>query len=257
MRHDGRLPDPEGMNETMCGRVYVKTTLDGMIANFAMAQRSADIAGLANGFPRWNGAPGQDYPIIIQEPDVAAPIFVRARWGFMPGWAREARPGGRPPPVNARAETVATSGMFKNAYRYRRALMPIDGYFEWRDIHGTGKNKQPYAIAMKDGSPFALAAIWESWRDPETGLETRTFAVLTCAPNELMATIHDRMPVILHRKDYQRWLSPAEPDPRDLLKPFPADLMTMWPIDRKVGSPKNNTPDVLDPVDPDPGDLFG
>lgn len=128
--------------------------------------------------------------------------------------------------------------------------MPINGFFEWKDIFGTGKNKQLYAIAMTDDSPFALAGIWDTWRDPATSAEVRNFAVVTCAPNEMMASIHDRMPVILHREDYERWLSP-EPDPDDLMKPFPASQMKMSPIGRKVGSPKNDTPDILDEIDPD------
>ena len=144
--------------------------------------------------------------------------------------------------------------MFKYAYRYGRALMPIDGYFEWKAIRGE-KTKQPYAIAMKTGEPFALAAIWDSWRDAK-GEEHRTFAVLTCPPNEMIATIHDRMPLILHPEDYTRWLSDLEPDPHDLLKPFPADLMTMWPISTKVNYPRNDTPDILDRIEVFPTDLF-
>ena len=118
--------------------------------------------------------------------------------------------------------------------------MPIYGFFEWKDIYSTGKDKQPYAIAMQSGEPFALAAIWEMWHDPKTEERIRTFCVLTCEPNEMMATIHNRMPVILAPADYSRWL--MDEDPRDLLRPFPAELMTMWPINRKVGSPKNDTP---------------
>jgi len=115
----------------------------------------------------------------------------------------------------------------------------------WKDVHGKGKNKQPYAIAMTDDSPFALAGIYDVWRNVATGEKLTTFCIVTCEPNELMATIHDRMPVILDPSDYGRWLS-LKPAPRDLMKPFPADKMTMWPIGRNVGSPKNNTPDLLD-----------
>ncbi|MCA1403072.1 SOS response-associated peptidase family protein [Ensifer sp. IC3342] len=93
-----------------------------------------------------------------------------------------------------------------------------------------------------------LAGIWETWRNPETDEDIRTFCVITCPPNEMMAAIHDRMPVLLHPQDYERWLSP-EPDPHDLMTPFRAELMTMWPIDRKVSSPKNDTADILDPVE--------
>lgn len=108
----------------------------------------------SNQFPRYNGAPSLYYPIIIRdmvrEPNIMGPVFVSARWGLQPSWMK---PGGRPPPINARREGIATNGLFKSAYRLRRCLVPINGYFEWKDIYGTGKNKQPYAIAMADDSP--------------------------------------------------------------------------------------------------------
>jgi putative SOS response-associated peptidase YedK len=237
----------------MCGRVYVNTSLDELMRNFSFAGRG-DAEGLANRFPRFNGAPTQDYPIIIREivrePDVLGPVFATARWG----WAKDVGTG-RPPPINARSEGIATSGMFKHAYRSKRCLVPINGFFEWKDIYGTGKNKQPYAIAMKSGAPFALAGIWSSRRAPETGLDLKTFAIVTCSPNDMMAAIHDRMPVILLPEDYERWLSP-EPDPYDLMKPFPAELMTMWKIGRDVGNVKNDRPDLLDPAEEEEPDLL-
>lgn len=235
----------------MCGRIYIKSTLNELLREFSMAERQA-VEGMANQFPRYNGAPSLYYPIIIRDvirdPDVFGPTFVSARWGLIPRWVKSLT-SGRSPPVNARREGISTNGMFKEAYRSRRCLIPIDGFFEWKDIYGTGKNKQPYAIAMKSGAPFTLAGIWETWRNPVTGEDIRSFCVITCPANEMVAIIHDRMPVILHRQNYERWLSP-EPDPSDLMKPFPAELMTMWPIDRKVGSPKNDTPDILDPIEP-------
>jgi putative SOS response-associated peptidase YedK len=109
----------------MCGRIYVKTSLGELVRNFAFAVKGGDIDGLSNRFPRWNGAPSQDYPIIIRdmvrEPDTFGPMFASARWGLMPSWAK---PGGRPPPINAKCETIATNGMFRSAYRSRRCLVP-------------------------------------------------------------------------------------------------------------------------------------
>ncbi|GAA2849231.1 putative SOS response-associated peptidase YedK [Aminobacter aminovorans] len=231
----------------MCGRVFVKSTLAEMVRSLGFADPAA-IGPLDNSFPRYNGAPSLIYPVIVQdEAQTGSAMFVQAKWGLVPAWQKEAAPG-RPPPVNARSETIATNGLFKRAYAMRRCLIPIDGYFEWKDIHGTGKDKQPYAIAMKDGAPFALAGIYDIWRNPETGELLRSFCVVTCAPNELMATIHDRMPVILAPADYARWIGP-EADPADLMKPFPSELMTMWKIGRKVGSPRNDTPDILDPIE--------
>lgn len=228
----------------MCGRVYIKNSLAGIMQAFAFAQATERAHGSDNALPTYNGAPSQWYPIIEWDRDLNGPVFISARWGFIPRWMKDAT-GGRKP-INAMSETVAGNGMFREAYRSRRCLMPIDGFFEWKAILGE-KAKQPYAIAMADGSPFALAAIWESWRSPE-GEDIRTFAVLTCAPNAMMAEIHNRMPVILHPADYAAWLNERDPNPAGLLKPFPAELMTMWPIGRKVGSPRNNSPDILDPL---------
>jgi putative SOS response-associated peptidase YedK len=101
---------------------------------------------------------------------------------------------------------------------------------------------------MKSGEPFALGAIWESWRHPETGDIVRTFCVITTEANALLSQIHDRMPVIIPREAYDRWLSPVEPDPRDLLVPYPAKPMTMWPISTRVNSPKNDDASILDPL---------
>lgn len=236
----------------MCGRVFIKADIQTMVGAFSFANGDG-VKGMANQLPRYNGAPSQDYPIIIRDvvrdPDLFGPVFVSARWGLLPKWAKDPK-GGRPPPINARCETIATNGMFKAAYRSRRCLVPIDGFFEWKDIYGTGKNKQPYAIAMKSGAPFALAGIWETWRDPKTDVDIRTFAIVTCEPNEMMAEIHDRMPVVLHEDDYRRWISDAE-NPADLMKPFPAGLMKMWPIGRGVGKYENNGPEIIEETGPE------
>jgi putative SOS response-associated peptidase YedK len=148
-----------------------------------------------------------------------------------------------------KSETVAKIPMFRDAYRKRRCIMPVDLFFEWKAIKGA-RAKQPYAIGMKDGSAFGLAGLWENWKYPSTGEWTRTFAILTTNANELVADIHDRMPVILKPEDFDRWLG-SEPDPRDLLRPFPAELMRMWPISPRVNSPKNDDPELLTPVPPD------
>lgn len=233
----------------MCGRVIVRTTIAGLINNFTFAHRKEG-DGLDDLPPRYNGSPGQEYPIIIHEEDVEGPVFVSARWGFIPTWMKDSNGGHKP--INAMSEKVATNGMFRNAYKSRRALMPIDGFFEWKAIKGS-TIKQPYAIAMKSLQPFCIAGIWEYWFDHEVGRRIRTFCVLTCKPNDLVRTIHDRMPVILHPRDYQRWIANVEPDPADLLVPFPAELMTMWPVSTRVNKPQNNTPDVVEeiPLPPD------
>jgi putative SOS response-associated peptidase YedK len=122
----------------------------------------------------------------------------------------------------------------------------VDGFFEWRVIKGA-RAKQPYAIAMKDGSPFGLASLWENWRNPNTREWERTFAIITVPSNELVGQIHNRMPAILAHGSYDRWLS-LEPDPRDLLITYPSEPMAMWPISTRVNKPENDDASLLDRI---------
>ena len=129
--------------------------------------------------------------------------------------------------------------------------MPVDGFFEWRAIRGA-RAKQPYAIAMKDGSPFGLAGLWENWKNPNTGEWERTFAIITLPSNELVAQIHNRMPAILEPSSYDRWLG-TEADPHDLLITYPSKPMAICPISTRVNKPENDDPSILhraaEPVD--------
>jgi putative SOS response-associated peptidase YedK len=167
------------------------------------------------------------------------------RWGLIPYWCND--PNGGRKPINAKFETVRDLPTFRDAYRKRRCIVPVDGFFEWKAIKGQ-KAKQPYAIAMKDSSPFGIAGIWENWKNSTSGEWIRTFAIITTDSNELVADIHDRMPVILAPADYARWLG-GEPDPRDLMRPFPAQLMRMWPISTRVNKPENDDPSIIEPIE--------
>ena len=135
--------------------------------------------------------------------------------------------------------------MFREAYAKRRCIVPVDGFFEWQ---ATKSFKQPYAIAMKDGSPFGLAGLWENWNDPNTGEWTRTFAIITVSSNELVGQIHDRMPAILKPESYNRWLS-SETNPHDLLITYPSEPMTMWQISTRVNKPENDDQSLLDVIE--------
>ena len=140
--------------------------------------------------------------------------------------------------------------MFRDAYAQRRCIVPVDGFFELRAIKGTGQA----TIAMKDGSPFGVAGLWENWRNPDTGEWERTFAIITVPSNDLVGQIHDRMPAILKPGSYERWLGP-EPDPHDLLITYPSEPMTMWPISTRVNAPENDDPSLLDRTG-DPFDVW-
>jgi putative SOS response-associated peptidase YedK len=196
--------------------------------------------------PRFNGAPSQELLVIRQNPKTGKRSLDLLRWGLIPYWRKDPNPRVRP--INASAERVASAPMFRDAYAKRRCIVPIDCFFEWGVIRSK-LAKQPYAIAMKDRSPFAIASIWENWQHPNTHEWVRTFAIITTNANELVAPIHDRMPVILAPKDFDRWLSSFDPDPRDLLRPYPAAPLTMWPISMRVNSPENDDPSIIEPVE--------
>jgi putative SOS response-associated peptidase YedK len=193
--------------------------------------------------PRYNGAPGQEHWVIRQHPKTGERNLDRLWWGLIPYWVKEAN-GGRKP-INAKCETVTSLPSFREAYARRRCLLPIDNFFEWRAIKGA-KAKQPYAIGMTSGEPFSLAAIWENWKRPNSEEWVRTFAVITCPANDLMAQIHDRMRVIVPADGYDRWLANIEPDPRDMLVPYPSEPMTIWPIPLRVNKPENDDAAILE-----------
>jgi putative SOS response-associated peptidase YedK len=226
----------------MCGRITQKSPPNQLGLKIVDVVEPGQEVN--NPTPRFNGSPGQDHWVIRRHPETGEHRLDRLWWGLIPHWVEDER-GGRKP-INAKAETVARLPTFRAAYAKRRCIVPIDNFFEWRR-KGLGP-RQPYAVAMKDGSPFGLAGIWENWRRPGTEEWVRTFAIITTTANELVSLIHDRMPVILHAKDYERWLRSVEPDPRDLLVPYPAEPMTMWPISTRVNSPAKDDPDVLTPL---------
>ena len=219
----------------MCGRVIQSK---GPV-NYAFVDGLNVRDSRLDNYPRrWNGCPSQELLVIRQNPKTGERSLDLLKWGLIPHWCKDPK-GGRKP-INAKSETVARLPMFREAYWSRRCILPVDGFYEWMAIKG---GKQPYAIAMKDRSPFGIAGIWENWKNP-AGEWLRTFAVLTTDANELVARIHDRMPAILKPSDYERWLGP-EPDPHDLLEPFPSEPMTMWPISKRVNSPANDDQDLV------------
>jgi len=227
----------------MCGRITQKS--NPKVLGLRIATLIEPLHEASPPPPRYNGAPGQQHWVIRQHPETGARHLDRLWWGLIPHWIKEPSP--RLKPINATAERVASAPMFRAAYSRRRCLVPVDNFFEWAKRPGKGP-KQPYAIAMKSGEPFALAGIWESWRHPESGEVVRTFCVITTAANAVVAPLHDRMPVILPPEVFDRWLTPIEPDPRDLLVPFPPEPMAVWPISLRVNSPANDDAAILEPV---------
>jgi len=200
---------------------------------------------------RYNAAPSQELLVIRQNHKTGGRALDLLKWGLIPHWRSD--PLGGRKPINAKAESVSRLPTFRDAYAVRRCIVPVDGFFEWRAIKGAGR-KQPYAIAMKDGSPFGLAGLWENWRNPNTGEWERTFAVITVPSNDLVSQIHNRMPAILTPESYDHWLG-LEPDPHELLITYPSEPMTMWPISIRVNKPENDEPSLLDRVE-EPVDVW-
>ena len=190
----------------------------------------------------WNVAPSREAMVVRHHPDSGERHLDLLKWGLLPHWTDDPAKAQRP--INARAETVAASGMFRSAFAQRRCLVPAGAFYEWRK---TGGPKVPYAFARTDGQPIAFAGLWEGFRWP-SGEVTRTFCIITTSANEVMLPIHDRMPVVLAPEDWPVWLGETTGNPSALLHPPAEEVLQCWPINTRVNSPKNNDAMLLDPV---------
>jgi putative SOS response-associated peptidase YedK len=226
----------------MCGRVIQSSPL----SRLAIVE-GLDVHGgrFHNYPPRWNGAPSQELLAIRRTHHTGEFSLDPLRWGLIPYWCEDPK-GGRKP-INAKCEPVRALPTFRDAYRRRRCILPVDGFFDWKAVKGQ-KAKQPYAIAIKDGSPFGLGSIWENLKDPGSGEWVRTFAIITTDANELVAEIHNRMPLIIAPGDYARWLG-NEPDPHVLMRPFPAEPMRTWLISTRVNKPENDDRSIVELIE--------
>jgi len=167
-------------------------------------------------------------------------------WGLIPSWAKDASGASRL--INARSETAFEKPSFRSAFKYRRCLIPADGFYEWQ---GEKDQKQAYFIHRPDRQPMAFAGLWEEWKS--AGEVRRTCTILTCAPNDLMAEIHDRMPVILAPSDFEPWLETPEEERMSLmplLTACPSELLELTPVSRAVGNPRNEGPELIERIPP-------
>jgi putative SOS response-associated peptidase YedK len=221
----------------MCGRFARKSTQEVLADWFGVELE--DMPWFA---PSFNVAPQSTQPIVRQSRGSGEREFALLRWGLVPFWAKDAKFGYST--INARAEEAASKPAYREALKKRRCLVPADAFYEW--MKPNAKLKIPYAIALTSGEPCALAGLWESWRPPE-GPPLETFTILTTDPNEVTEPFHNRMPVILEPRDYDRWLDPGDParPPIDLLRPYPAELMRAWPVSGRVGNVRNNDSELI------------
>jgi putative SOS response-associated peptidase YedK len=219
----------------VCGRYTLKTSVDTLVEQFGIDEYPSSIT------PSYNIAPTQEVAAVIAEDEKRK--LQMLRWGLIPSWADDPGIGNRM--INARAETVSQKPSFRNAFKQRRCLILTDGFYEWQRGQG---GKQPYYIHMKDGSPFAFAGLWESWRNGE---EIRSCTIITTDANELVGEIHNRMPVILPPEDYELWLDPDFEEKEaltSLLRPHPSEVIEAYPVSRRVNSPSNNAPECIEPA---------
>ena len=215
----------------MCGR-YSLVPTESIAARFDIQQQQLTLS------PRYNVAPSQSMPVVVRN---SPNRLVEMQWGLIPSWSKE--PRAQFSTINARAETITKSPVFRGPFKSRRCLVPASGFYEWQR---TEQGKQPFCIRLKDTDLFAFAGLYDVWHDAD-GNELYSYTVITTAPNDLVASIHNRMPVILHRDDEETWLN-KESDSAQLLallKAYPADAMEAYPVSRAVNNPANEGAELM------------
>jgi putative SOS response-associated peptidase YedK len=193
--------------------------------------------------PRFNIAPTQ--PVVTVRQEKGKRRLSTMRWGLIPSWAKDMNSSVET--VNARSETVTTKLSFRDAVRYRRCLIPADGFYEWKR---TGKVRQPYMFEVGKGELFAFAGLWDEWKNPQ-GQIVESCTILTTTPNALLADIHDRMPVIVTPDKYDLWLDPEVVDfeaVREILKSYDPNKMRHYPVSPRVNQVQNDDADCAAPI---------
>ena len=230
----------------MCGRYTLRHTTQQIVMRFAANEAiGANFTEMQPEAPRYNIAPTQPIAVITEN---SPRVLEKMRWGLVPSWAKDPSIGSRL--LNARAETLAEKPSFRSALKRRRCIIPADGFYEWKK---QGKARQPMCIHRKDDGLFAFAGLWEEWASP-AGTKLRTCTIITCAPNNVMSSIHHRMPAILRPEDEADWLAQSQKSTADLLAlltPYPDEEIEVYPVSTVVNSAANDRSDCIKRIDPD------
>lgn len=218
----------------MCGRYTLTKKQQEVVDRF-----NAKIEGVIKEL--FNSAPAQNLPVITDENPSKIDFY---KWGLIPSRAKDSSVGTKM--INARAESITEKPAFKKLMEKQRCIVPADGFYEWKQ---TPHGKQPFRITLRNEELFSFAGLWDKWKDP-SGLLIYTFTIITTEPNELMKSIHSRMPVILERDFEEKWLNPHYPleDALAVLKPFSSDKMRAYPVSKAVNSVQNNRADLIKEV---------
>lgn len=221
----------------MCGRYTITVSFEELLQRYYIDDTTVPFHR-----PRYNVAPMQMVPAVIN--DGRQNRIGQLRWGLVSSWAKDESMAGKM--INARAETLLEKASFKKLINRKRCIIPIDSFYEWKKVNG---KKQPMRIMLKDESIFSLAGLYDTWVNPTNGEKVSTFTIITTNPNQLVADVHDRMPVILSRENEGSWLDRENAnigELLDLLKPYPAEEMTAYPVSTMVGNVKNDVPECIE-----------
>jgi putative SOS response-associated peptidase YedK len=228
----------------VCGR-YVTVSSPSLLADrFGVTE-----VRLRELEPNYNVAPRAEVPVVAERHGER--VLDVVRWGLIPSWAKDRAIGDRL--INARGQKLTTSNAFKRAFERRRCIVPADGFYEWQAVEGQ-RTKQPWFFRRRDGEPLAFAGLWEIWHDRDEGDDAprvRSCTIITTTPNELIAPIHDRMPVALTEASWSTWLDADNHDTASLttlLAPMPASELEAWTVSTRVNKAANNGPELLDRV---------
>jgi putative SOS response-associated peptidase YedK len=222
----------------MCGR-FTQQRPASELAEIFGAESLVDEPG-----EHYNVAPTDEALVVVQRDDRRA--VTAYRWGLIPHWATDAKVGSRM--FNARAETLTASPAFRDAFRRRRCLVPVDSFYEWKR---EGAIRQPYRVSQTNGRPLALAGLWAGWRDPATETVRRTFTIVTTSPNEALSDLHDRMPVVVSEAAWAQWLAPGAADASELiglLTPNDAVELEICAVSRLVNDVRQDGPALIEPL---------
>jgi putative SOS response-associated peptidase YedK len=234
----------------MCGRYQRRSDKQRIAEAFQLGTLDElDLSvelGLA---PNYNAAPGTMQPVVVWDEALGMRTLRMMHWRFLPPFCTDPKRL-KLDTINASAENLLSSGVWRKSFLYRRCLIPADSFVEWKRI--SPKIKVPYVFAMKTDAPFGIGGIWQHWRSQDGETELDTFAVVTVEPNEMVhdVTAHNRMPLLIQKADYERWLrdGDAERPPVDLLRPFDSDKMKSWQVDTRINNVRNNDASLAEPI---------
>jgi putative SOS response-associated peptidase YedK len=243
----------------MCGRFVVASSPELLAERFAV-----DDVSVVDDEPHYNVAPRAQVRVVRERHDRR--VLSQLRWGLVPSWAKDPSIGDRM--INARAEQLAEKPAFRRSFEKKRCIIPADGFYEWKVVAPpkTPKGrprKQPMFVHRRDGEPLAFAGLWDVWKVPDDAAPIdgvgddgwlRTCVIVTTRPNDLLAPVHNRMPVLLPESAWTRWLDPEEHDVAalaELLVPAPDDVLELWPVSTAVNKADNDGPELVHPVPAD------